>query len=107
MTGHSHPCSLQIKARAIAAFAMCAQFQVTRKSIPCRAFAERVSRAPKPQDWQTPLVRMVVRGKTEAVRTLLGHGADPSARQPDGHTLFEIARARGFDEIASLLGNST
>jgi hypothetical protein len=33
-----------------------------------RPFAERVSRAPRPQDWQTPLVRMVVRGKTEAVR---------------------------------------
>jgi ankyrin repeat protein len=72
-----------------------------------RPFAERVSRPPKPQDWQTPLVRMVVRGKTEAVRTLLGHGADPSARHPDGHSLFEIARDRGFDEIATLLGNST
>jgi hypothetical protein len=72
-----------------------------------RPFAERVSRAPKPQDWQTPLVRMVVRGKTEAVRTLLDHGADPSIRHPDGHSLLEIARDRGFDEIASLLGNST
>jgi ankyrin repeat protein len=72
-----------------------------------RPFAERVSRAPRPQDWQTPLVRMVVRGKTEAVRTLLDLGADPSARHPDGHSLFEIARDRGFDEIATLLGNST
>jgi ankyrin repeat protein len=72
-----------------------------------RPFAERVSRAPKPQDWQTPLVRMVVRGKTEAVRTLLDQGADPSVRHPDGHTLFESARDRGFDKIASLLGNST
>ena len=72
-----------------------------------RPFAERVSRAPGPQDWQTPLLRMVVRGKTEAVRALLGHGADPSARHPDGHSLLEIARDRGFDEIATLLGNST
>jgi ankyrin repeat protein len=72
-----------------------------------RPFAERVSRAPGPQDRQTPLLRMVVRGKTEAVRALLGHGADPSARHPDGHSLLEIARDRGFDEIATLLGNST
>jgi hypothetical protein len=37
MTGHSHACSRQMKARdlAITAFAMCTQFQVTRKSIPC------------------------------------------------------------------------
>ena len=72
-----------------------------------RPFAERVSRAPGPQDRQTPLLRMVVRGKTEAVRALLGHGADPSARHPDGHSLLQIARDRGFDEIATLLGNST
>lgn len=72
-----------------------------------RPFAERISRVPKPQDWQTPLVRMVVRGNTEAVRTLLDHGADPSARHPDGCTLFEVARDRGFDEIASLLRVST
>jgi hypothetical protein len=39
MTGHSHACSRQMKATdlAITAFAMCTQFQVTRKSIPCTA----------------------------------------------------------------------
>ena len=39
MTGHSHACSRQMEASAlaIAAFAICTQFQVTRKSIPCTA----------------------------------------------------------------------
>jgi hypothetical protein len=39
ITGHSHACSRQMNASAlvIAAFAMCTQFQVTRKSIPCTA----------------------------------------------------------------------
>ena len=58
-----------------------------------RPFAKCVTREAKPQDWQTPLVRMVVRGNAEAVRILLDHGADPSARHPD--------------EIARLLGNAT
>jgi ankyrin repeat protein len=40
-----------------------------------RPFAECLSRAPKPEDWQTPLARMLARGKTEAVRILLEHGA--------------------------------
>ena len=57
-----------------------------------RPFAECLSRAPKPEDWQTPLVRMVVRGKTEAVRVLLDHGADTAARHPDGRSLLQIAR---------------
>ncbi len=68
-----------------------------------RPFARCLSRAPKPEDWQTPLVRMVVRGKREAVRVLLDHGADTTARHPDGCSLLQIARDQGFDEIASLL----
>jgi ankyrin repeat protein len=40
-----------------------------------RRFAECLSRDPKPEDWQTPLQRMKDRGKTEAVRVLLEHGA--------------------------------
>jgi hypothetical protein len=75
-----------------------------------RPFANCVSRPSKPEDWQTPLVRMVVRGKADAVRTLLNHGADPGACDPDGRSLAQIARDRGFHEIAALLearGNST
>ena len=40
-----------------------------------RPFAECLSREPRPEDWQTPLARMVDRGRTEAVRVLLEHGA--------------------------------
>jgi ankyrin repeat protein len=68
-----------------------------------RPFAKCLSRAPKPEDWQTPLVRVVVRGKTEAVRVLLDHGADVAARHPDGRSLVQIARDQGFDEMARLL----
>jgi ankyrin repeat protein len=68
-----------------------------------RPFAKCLSREPKPEDWQTPLVRMVVRGKTDAVRVLLHHGADASARHPDGRSLLQVARDQGFEEIAGLL----
>ncbi len=68
-----------------------------------RPFAKCLSRVPKPDDWQTPLVRMAVRGKTEAVRVLLGRGADIDARHPDGRSLAQIARDKGFAEIANLL----
>jgi ankyrin repeat protein len=68
-----------------------------------RPFAKCLTRTPKPEDWQTPLARMVVRGKTEAVRVLLDHGADVAARHPDGRSLLQIARDQGFDEIARLL----
>jgi len=68
-----------------------------------RPFAKCLSRPPKPEDWKTPLVRMVIRGNTEAVRVLLDQGADVTTRHPDGRSLVQIARDRGFDEIASLL----
>ena len=42
-----------------------------------RPFAQCISREPKPEDWQTPLARMVERGKTEAVRLLEEYGALP------------------------------
>ncbi|MGB7624207.1 MAG: hypothetical protein WBN92_17815, partial [Terriglobia bacterium] len=68
-----------------------------------RPFAECISRKPRREDWQTPLVRMVDRGQVDAVRVLLEQGADVTARHPDGRSLFEVARDRGFDEIAGLL----
>jgi ankyrin repeat protein len=68
-----------------------------------RPFAKCLSREPKPEDWQTPLVRMVVRGKAEAVRVLLDHGANVVARHPDGRSLMQIAHDQGFDRIAGLL----
>lgn len=68
-----------------------------------RPFAECLSRDPKPQDWQTPLVRMVDRGNNDAVRVLLEHGADITGRHPDGRQLVQLAREKGFEQIARLL----
>lgn len=68
-----------------------------------RPFAECLSRDPKPEDWQTPLVRMVDRGKTSAVRALLQYGADLTAHHPDGRSLLQLAREKGHQEIADLL----
>jgi ankyrin repeat protein len=68
-----------------------------------RPFAKRLTRDPKPEDWQTPLVRMVDRGQTEAVRALLAHGANPNAHHPDGRTLLQLAHDNHFPEIAALL----
>jgi hypothetical protein len=71
-----------------------------------RPFAECLSREPRPEDWQTPLVRMVDRGKSEAVRVLLAHGADVTARHPDGRTLVQLARDKGIEEMVELLERS-
>jgi ankyrin repeat protein len=66
-------------------------------------FARCISREPKPEDWQTPLVRAVNGGAIDAVRVLLEHGADITARHPDGRSLLQLAREKGFTEIAELL----
>lgn len=68
-----------------------------------RPFAECLSRDPKPEDWQTPMMRMVDRGKTGAVRVLLEHGADVTRRHPDGRSLVQLARDKGSGEIVNLL----
>jgi ankyrin repeat protein len=68
-----------------------------------RPFAECISREPKPEDWTTPLARMVHRGNTEAVRVLLDIGTDVTARHPSGQSLLEFAREKGLTEIAGLL----
>jgi ankyrin repeat protein len=68
-----------------------------------RPFAKNISRDPKPDDWQTPLLRAVGRGQTDAVRVLLANGAGVKARHPDGRSVLQVARDKGFTEIASLL----
>jgi ankyrin repeat protein len=68
-----------------------------------RPFAQCLTREPKPEDWQTPLVRMVDRGKTDAVRILLHHGADPTALNHDGRMLHQLATDKGHKEIVALL----
>jgi ankyrin repeat protein len=69
-----------------------------------RPFAECISREPKPEDWTTPLARMVHRGNAEAVRVLVDLGADVTARHPSGRSLLEFAREKGLTEIAGMLG---
>jgi ankyrin repeat protein len=61
-----------------------------------RPFAECLTREPRTEDRHTPLRRMVERGKTEAVRALVAHGAD-------GRALIELAREKGLSEIERLL----
>jgi ankyrin repeat protein len=68
-----------------------------------RPFAKLLSRTPKPEDWQTPLVRTIDRGNTEAFRVLLAHGADSTARHPDGRSLLQLAHDKGFEAIAGWL----
>jgi ankyrin repeat protein len=70
-----------------------------------RPFAKCLTRDPKPEDWTTPLARMVEQGKTEAVRALLHHGANPNASHPSGQSLLEMAQSKGSLEIAALLEN--
>lgn len=68
-----------------------------------RPFARCLTREPKDEDWQTPLVRMVSQGKTDAVRVLLAVGADAAVLHPDGRSLTQVAQEKGFHEIAALL----
>lgn len=68
-----------------------------------RPFAKCLTREPKPDNWQTPLVRVIIRGNKEAVKVLLKHGADTTARHPDGRALLQLADGSGAAEIAALL----
>ncbi|HUE89306.1 MAG TPA: ankyrin repeat domain-containing protein [Vicinamibacterales bacterium] len=68
-----------------------------------RPFAECISRDRRPEDWKSPLIRMIEKGKTDAVRVLLAHGADVRGRHPDGRTPLQLATDLGLAEIASLL----
>jgi len=68
-----------------------------------RPFAKCLTREPKPGDWETPLVRVVIHGNKEAVGVLLEHGADTTVRHPDGRSLLQIANESGAAEIGALL----
>ena len=56
--------------------------------------------------WWRPLSFAVVREKRDAARTLLELGADTSARDPDGRSVLELARAESTPEMVSLLVSS-
>ncbi len=51
----------------------------------------------------TALAYAVRGGHTAIVGILLGHGADPSLRNHDGETAFDIARKNGYDDILEML----
>jgi len=57
---------------------------------------------PRPEDRQAPLIRTVDRGKTQAVRVLIEHGAELTAHA-NGRSLPEVVRDKGFAETAGLL----
>jgi ankyrin repeat protein len=55
------------------------------------------------EDWYTPLVFAVIRGRLKTVQMLLEHGADASVCSPDNRALYEIAEENGHEQIAGLL----
>lgn len=55
-------------------------------------------------DGDTALLKAVLWGSVEIVTLLLRHGADPGHADSDGWTAERIARARGYDAIAGVLG---
>lgn len=68
-----------------------------------RTFAEELTREPRDDDHQTPLIRMLTLGKREAARELLKHGADATERHPDGRTALDLAKGLGDTELVELL----
>ncbi len=50
-----------------------------------------------------PLHSSAGRGDIETARLLLGRGADPKRKSGDGKSPADVARERGFEELASLL----
>ncbi|MBI5970799.1 MAG: ankyrin repeat domain-containing protein [Deltaproteobacteria bacterium] len=54
----------------------------------------------------TPLMAAAIKGKMDAVKTLLELGADPLAEDDDGFTAAKLARKRGHTEIADILAEA-
>ncbi|HKF48380.1 MAG TPA: ankyrin repeat domain-containing protein [Terracidiphilus sp.] len=55
------------------------------------------------EGWQTPLAYAALRGRADAVRLLIGRGADAALRSPKGETLSAIAQKAGHHEVALIL----
>lgn len=55
----------------------------------------------------TPLMSATLYGKAEVMEALLAHGADPSAKAPDGRTALDFARRSRHPEVGSLLASRT
>ncbi len=67
-----------------------------------RPFGAYTSEPPEDQA-QTPLAQAVVEDKSDAVRALLEHGADITAKHHDGRTLLQLATDEEFGDIAEML----
>ena len=52
---------------------------------------------------QSPLLTAVLVGSAEIVRLLLDRGADPKLADTDHQSVADVARTKGFQEIAALL----
>ena len=55
------------------------------------------------EGWHTPLAFAVTRGIPDMVRFLLNCGADARIRSPEGRTLYEIAKEKGYEKVAEIL----
>jgi ankyrin repeat protein len=55
------------------------------------------------EGWHTPLAFAVMRDKPRMVRCLLDRGADAGIRSAEGRTLYEIAKEKGYKEVAEML----
>ncbi len=55
------------------------------------------------EEWHTPLAYAVTRNKPEMVRLLLDVGANAEICSPEGRTLYEIAKEKGYEEVAGML----
>ena len=57
----------------------------------------------KTDNGRTPLLYAAERGKNPMVQELLLRGADVTAQDKDGNSAVELARARGYHDIAALI----
>jgi ankyrin repeat protein len=56
-------------------------------------------------DGLSPLHLAARFGQEDAARVLLDHGADPTARTPDGRTARDLAASAGHDDLVTLLAD--
>jgi len=65
----------------------------------------------EPKPWidpaWSPAAFAVVHGKVDGLRVLIDKGADLTVRDSAGHTLIEMAMARGMEEVSALLHKSS
>ncbi|MDP7463138.1 MAG: ankyrin repeat domain-containing protein, partial [SAR324 cluster bacterium] len=58
------------------------------------------------QSGSTALIEAAREGRTETVKLLLQHGADPALKDRFGRTAFDEAENEGHEDVAKLLKTS-